>query len=85
MFESYLFNYVIYLFSLPEDMLIDFREKGRAGEIEGEKHRCQRETLIIRFCLCVGATGDRTCNPGMFPDWELNWQPSGLWDAASTN
>ena len=25
-------------------------------------------------------TGDLACNPGMFPDWELNQQPFGLQD-----
>ena len=27
-------------------------------------------------CLsCVPHTGDLACNLGMYPDWELNWQP----------
>ena len=32
--------------SSPEDMLIDFRETGREGEREEEKHGCERETSI---------------------------------------
>ena len=31
-------------FILPENMLIDFRETGREGKREEEKHRCERET-----------------------------------------
>ena len=44
-----------------------FRERGREGEREGEKHQCvvaSREP----------PTGDLACNPGMCPDWELNRQ-----------
>ena len=36
-----------------------FRQRGREGEREGEKHQCV------------------DCNPGMFPDQELNWRPFG--------
>ena len=27
---------------------------------------------------CTSSTGDLAHNPGMCPDWELNWQPFGL-------
>ena len=27
---------------------------------------------------CTPATGDLAHNPGMCPDWELNWRPFGL-------
>ena len=27
-------------------------------------------------------TGDLACNPGMCPDWELNWQPFGSYAGA---
>ena len=48
--------------------LFVFRE-GEGREKEGEKQ-------------CVAAsrvppTGDLVRNPGMCPDWELNWQPFG--------
>ena len=36
---------LFFLFS-QEVMLIDFRERGREREREGEKHRFERETLI---------------------------------------
>ena len=55
-------------------ILCIFRERGRAGEREGEKHGCVRETSIS--CLShVPPTGDLTHNPGKCPDWKLNWRP----------
>ena len=30
-------------------MFIDFRERGRVGDREGEKHGCERDTLIGYF------------------------------------
>ena len=47
-----------------------FRERGREGKGEGEKHQCV-------FASCVPPTGDLAHNPGMFPDWELNQRPFG--------
>ena len=44
-----------------------FRERGREGEREGEKQ-------------CVVASRiphNWPHNPGMCPDWELNWRPFG--------
>ena len=38
------------------------------GEREGEKPQCVVDSH-------VAPTGDLACNPGMCPDWELNWQP----------
>ena len=29
-------------------------------------------------CLPCTPTGDLACNPGLCPDWELNWRPFGL-------
>ena len=45
-----------------------FREWGREGEREGEKHQCM-------VASCTPSTGDLTRNPGMCPDGELNLQP----------
>ena len=42
--------------------LFIFREKGREGEI----HQC----LVAS---CTPPTRDLAQNPGMCPDWELNW------------
>ena len=51
--------------------LFTFREKGREGEEEGEKHQC----VVASH---VPLTGDLARNPGMCPDWELNWRPFDL-------
>ena len=48
-----------------------FRQRGREGEREGEKHQCA-------VASCMPPTGDLACDPGMCPDWESNWQPFGL-------
>ena len=50
--------------------LFIFRERGRKGEREGEKHQC----VIASH---TPLTWDLACNPGMCPDWESNWQPFG--------
>ena len=34
----------LFVLSLPDYMLTDFRKRGREGEREGKKHRCERET-----------------------------------------
>ena len=65
-----LFKKTFYLF-------IYFRDKGRKGEREGEKHQC---VVASR----VSPTVDLACNPGMCPDWESNWQPFGLQAGAQT-
>ena len=48
-----------------------FRERGREGESEGEKHQCVGASH-------VAPTGDLACNPGMCPDWDSNGRPFGL-------
>ena len=48
-----------------------FRERGREGEREGEKHQC----VVASHAL---STGDLAPKPGMCPDWISNWQPFGL-------
>ena len=48
-----------------------FRERVREGEREGEKHQCV-------VAPQKPPTGDLPCNPGMYPDWELNQRPFGL-------
>ena len=47
-----------------------FRQRGREGEREGEKHQCV-------VASCAPPTGDLACNPGMCPDWESNQQCFG--------
>ena len=50
--------------------LFIFRESGKEGEREGEKHQC-----VVAFHL--PPTGDPAHNPGMCPDWESNQRPFG--------
>ena len=45
-----------------------FLERGEGREKEREKHQCVVASHVV-------PTGDLACNPGMCPDWELNWQP----------
>ena len=45
--------------------LFIFRERGREGERDGEKHQCVVHSR-------APPTGDLACNPGMCPDWESN-------------
>ena len=58
------------LFFFLRFYLFIFRERGREGKREGEKHQC----VVVS---CVPPTGDLACNPGTCSDWELNRQPSG--------
>ena len=53
-----------------KDFVYLFLETGREGKREGKKHQCV-------VASCVPPTGDLACNPGMCPDWGLNWQPFG--------
>ena len=59
-----IFFKIIYLF-------IYLLRGGREEEREGEKHQCVVVSHMPR-------TGDLARNPGMCPDWELNWRPFGL-------
>ena len=53
-----------------KDFII-FRERGREEEKEGEKHQ-----HVV--ASCVPSTGYLDHNPGMYPDWELNWRSFGF-------
>ena len=44
---------------------------GREGKRDGEKHYC----VVASSMLPIGGLAH---NPGMCPDWELNWPPFGL-------
>ena len=57
-------------------MLIDFRKRGREGEREGEKHRCERETSIN----CLSCTWPE--QPRHVP-W-LGIEPRGWWMLQTT-
>ena len=57
-------------FCLKIFYLFIFRERGRDGEREGEKHQCV-------IASCVPTTGHLSHNPGMCPDWESDQRPIG--------
>ena len=50
---------------LKKILFIYFRQSGREGEREGEKHQY---VVTSR----APPTGDPARNPGMYPDWESN-------------
>ena len=56
-------------------LFIFFREEGREKESERNivVQDKQRSVASLR-----PPPGDLVCNPGMCPDWELNWRPLGL-------
>ena len=65
----------IYFCSLPYTrfflkVLFIFRQRGREGEREEEKHQC----VVASW---ASTTGDLAHNPSMFPDSELNQWPFG--------
>ena len=49
--------------------LFIFREKGREGEREGQKHQC---VVVSHAPQACALTGDLAHSPGKYPDWELN-------------
>ena len=53
-----------------------FRQKGREGERGRETLMCER--YIDWLTLVHPQTEPCACNPGIYPDWESNWQPFGL-------
>ena len=66
-------NFIVIYFGalysfLKRFYLFIFRERGREGDREGEKHQCVVASPVV-------PTGDLACNPGMFPDWESDQQP----------
>ena len=52
------------------DFIYLFLERGQGREKEEKKHQCVVASHIP-------PTWDLAQNPGMCPDWELNWQPFG--------
>ena len=53
----------ILLYFFKRFYLFSFREWGKEGEREGEKHQC----VVASH---APPTGDLAHNPGMCPDWE---------------
>ena len=56
---------ILFKINLLRFYLFIFRQKGREGEREEEKHQC----VVASH---VAPTGDLACNPGMCPDWDSN-------------
>ena len=56
---------ILYIYNLKMLFIYFFRERGREGEREGEKH----QRVVAPH---MPPTGDLAHNPGMLPNWELN-------------
>ena len=70
--QFFLFSFYLFKKYFLTFYLFTFRENGREGEREGEKHQtCKRYTDHRPI-------GDLAHNPSMFLDWELNWGFFGL-------
>ena len=65
--ETYTFENIIFF---KRFYLFIFRERGKEGEIEGQKYQCV-------VASPVPLTGDLARKPGMCPDWESNRRPFG--------
>ena len=63
--------WVVFFFNFFKLVYLFFRERGREGEREEEKHQC----VVASH---VPPTGELACNPGLCPDWELNRRSFGL-------
>ena len=63
-------NILFFILFFKRFSLFSFRQRGREGEREGEKH----QHVVGSY---VPPTGDLACNPGMCPDWESNRLPFG--------
>ena len=70
-----LFFWTIKLFFKRFYFILFFRERGREGK-ERQRNICVQE-IHWSVASCMPPTGNLVCNPGMCPDWELNWWPSG--------
>ena len=71
--QCILIFFVVSLFVFSNFIFFNFiyfiLDRGKGGR-EGEKHQ---HVVASRVPL----TGDLAHNPGMCPDWELNWRPFG--------
>ena len=62
---SFLDTFHVVFLKKKKKILFIFRERGREGEREGEKHQC----VVASHAR---PAGDLACNPGMCPDRESN-------------
>ena len=58
------------MYFLFKDFIYLFLEMGREGENRGRN-------INVWLTLKYPVLENLACNPGMYPDWELNWQPFG--------
>ena len=68
-YEINLFSFKTFFLS-PEDMLIDFKDRGREEERGGERETTEINTDWLPV-ICAQTT-DQSYNLGMCPDWALN-------------
>ena len=67
-------------------MLIDFGERGRKGEVGGEKHACERETSIDWLPLVSAQTGSvPQPEPTHLPQLGIEPVTLQLWDDTPAN
>ena len=59
-------SYCVFIYFFLRFYLFIFRERGKEGGVEGEKHQC-----VVASHMAL--TADLAHNPGMRPDWESNW------------
>ena len=59
-------------FSFFKDFIYLFLERAE------EKEKGRERNIYVWLPLVHPLTGDLACNPGMCPDWALNWRPFGL-------
>ena len=71
-FGNFFFLKMVFFFKILFGFVLFCLREGR----ENERERYQ--SVASR----APPSGDLACNPGVCPDWESNWQPSGLWDDA---
>ena len=76
-FQIFCKELALFFLSSPEDMLIDFREKGRGRETERNIDMRERHLL---FAFCTLPHQGPNPNWDMYPNWELNPWPFSLWD-----
>ena len=68
MAPSYLSDHTLFIFLKIIYLFFIFRERGREGKRDGEKHQCV-------VASCTPSAGDLAYNPGMCPEWDLNQRP----------
>ena len=78
-------SFILFFFP-PSKKFVVIVTRGHAywfwREGKGGRETLMRERNINGLPLTCAPSGDWTCNPGLCPDQESNWQPLGLQDDA---